>query len=106
MNKTYEKMLSRVNNDGERIDQLFTSMWKNRRGNNGNVLKPYTIKAFLNRALDVGERVQFGMRAPRWEVRICVNSVEGRDQSIDAAGVACEFGKVLDGVHHSSSSVS
>src|ERR1700727_2500020 len=98
-------MLSRVDNHGERFDQLFTSMRENGRRNNRNIFQAHTIKAFLNSALNVRQRVKFGVGTPRWEIRIRVNSVKCRDQSIDTAGVTSEFGKVLDGIHHSSASI-
>jgi hypothetical protein len=89
--KTYEKMLSGMNNHGERVDQFFTSVWKYRRRNHRDIFETDTIKAFLNGALDVRQRVKFGVSTPRRKVRICMDSVEGRDQGIDTAGVACKF---------------
>ncbi len=70
-----------------------------------DVLKTHTVVAAMESAKDFGERVRFWGCATRRVIGRGVDTMEGRNERVDARCVARQFRKVLDTVHHMSASV-
>ena len=100
-----QEVLAGPDDDGQGLDQLVAAARPERRRHDRHVLETDAVEALVDRALRVRERVRLGVAAPRREVGARVAAVEGRDERVDARGVAGQLREILDRVHHAAAGV-